>query len=183
MCWTTEESWFDFLLQNVRTPSEAQPAPIQWLPAAAFPGLERPGCKAGHSPPSSAEVKNEWSYTSAPSVCFHNAYRNKFSFARFLQQCSVSVFWVMAPRQCLIGHRRFDRMCFPQLFNLWRQDHHGVWKLRAPVFRWRGSLPSRMEIWTSASILPPLYSKYCPYWLIWIWISVWDRNFSGYLLQ
>jgi len=67
-------------------------------------------------------------------------------------------FWVMAPRQCLIGHRRFDRMWFPQLFNLWRQDHHGVWKLHAPVFRWRGSLPSRMEIWTSASILPPLYS-------------------------
>jgi len=91
MCWTTEESRFDILVQNVRTPSEAQPALIQWLPAAAFPGLERPGCKADHSPPTSAEVKNEWRYTSAPSVCLHNVYRKNFSFVRFSQQCSVSL--------------------------------------------------------------------------------------------
>jgi hypothetical protein len=89
---TTEESWFSFLQRNVRTSSEAQPAPIQLLPAAAFPGLERPGCKADHSPPTSAEVKNEWNYTSAPSVCLHNVYRNNFSFTMFSQQCRVSVF-------------------------------------------------------------------------------------------
>jgi hypothetical protein len=30
-----------------------------------------------HSPPSNVEVKNEWSYTSAPSVCHHDMERDK----------------------------------------------------------------------------------------------------------
>ena len=29
---------------------------------------------------SSAEVKNEWSCTSSPSVCLHGMYRDKFDF-------------------------------------------------------------------------------------------------------
>jgi len=29
----------------------------------SFPGVKRPGHEADHSPPSSAEVKNAWSYT------------------------------------------------------------------------------------------------------------------------
>jgi hypothetical protein len=33
-----------------------------------FLGVKRPGREADHSPPSSAEVKNEWSYNSAPSI-------------------------------------------------------------------------------------------------------------------
>jgi hypothetical protein len=35
--------------------------PIRWVP-----GVKRPGRVADHSPPSSAEVKNTWSYTSTP---------------------------------------------------------------------------------------------------------------------
>ena len=35
------------------------------------PGVKWPGREADHSPPSSAMVKNEWSYTPAPPVCFH----------------------------------------------------------------------------------------------------------------
>jgi hypothetical protein len=34
-------------------------------------GVKRPGRKADHSPPSSAEVKNAWSYTSTPSIRLH----------------------------------------------------------------------------------------------------------------
>jgi len=30
-----------------------------------------PGGKADHSPPSSAEVKNAWSYTSTNPICLH----------------------------------------------------------------------------------------------------------------
>jgi hypothetical protein len=30
----------------------------------SYPGVKRPGLKAEHSPPSSAEVKSAWSYTS-----------------------------------------------------------------------------------------------------------------------
>jgi hypothetical protein len=38
--------------------------PIQWVPGALSLGEKRLGCEADHSPPSSAEVKNAWSYTS-----------------------------------------------------------------------------------------------------------------------
>jgi hypothetical protein len=37
-----------------------------------FPGIKRPGREVDHSPQPSAEVKNEWSYTSNPSICFHD---------------------------------------------------------------------------------------------------------------
>jgi hypothetical protein len=40
--------------------------PIQWVPGALTPGEERLGSEADHSPPSSAEVKNAWYYTSTP---------------------------------------------------------------------------------------------------------------------
>jgi hypothetical protein len=44
--------------------------PIQWVPGALSPGVKRPGREADHSPPSSAEVKNAWSYTSNPQHVF-----------------------------------------------------------------------------------------------------------------
>jgi len=34
----------------------------------SFPGGKRPGREANNSPPSSAEVKNEWSSTSTPNT-------------------------------------------------------------------------------------------------------------------
>jgi hypothetical protein len=40
--------------------------PIQWVTGALSLGIKRPGREADHSPPSSAKVKNAWSYTSAP---------------------------------------------------------------------------------------------------------------------
>jgi hypothetical protein len=38
--------------------------PIQWVPGARSLGVKRPGREADQSPPSSAEDKNSWSYTS-----------------------------------------------------------------------------------------------------------------------
>jgi hypothetical protein len=35
-------------------------------------GLKQPGCEADHLPPSSADVKNVWCYTSTPPVCLHS---------------------------------------------------------------------------------------------------------------
>jgi hypothetical protein len=40
---------------------------------------KRPEREVDHSPPSSAEVKNEWSYTSAPPACLHSVDRNNFT--------------------------------------------------------------------------------------------------------
>jgi hypothetical protein len=49
---------------------DTQP-PIQWVPGALSLGVKRPGREADHSPPSSAEVKNAWSYTSTLPIRLH----------------------------------------------------------------------------------------------------------------
>jgi hypothetical protein len=45
-------------------------SPIQWVPGDISPELKRPGREAGHSPPTSAEVKKMWTYTSTPPYVF-----------------------------------------------------------------------------------------------------------------
>jgi hypothetical protein len=52
------------------TPGPTWP-PIQWVPGALSLGVKRLGREADHSPPSSFEVKNAWSYTSTPPVRLH----------------------------------------------------------------------------------------------------------------
>jgi hypothetical protein len=44
--------------------------PIQWVPGAFSPGVKRPGREVDHSPPTSAEVKKMWFYTSTPPYAF-----------------------------------------------------------------------------------------------------------------
>jgi hypothetical protein len=44
--------------------------PIHWVPGAVSLGVKRSGREADHSPPSSAKVKNAWSYTSIPQYVF-----------------------------------------------------------------------------------------------------------------
>jgi hypothetical protein len=39
-------------------------SPIQWVPGALSPGVKLPERKADHPPPTSAEVKKMWIYTS-----------------------------------------------------------------------------------------------------------------------
>jgi hypothetical protein len=51
-----------FPLSSVSIPAlgPTQP-PVQWVPGGPFPSAKaRPGRDADHSPPSSAEVENEW---------------------------------------------------------------------------------------------------------------------------
>jgi hypothetical protein len=45
--------------------------PIQWIPGAPALEVKRPGRESDHAPPSSAEVKNAWSYTSTPPIRLH----------------------------------------------------------------------------------------------------------------
>jgi hypothetical protein len=54
----------EFLFSIAPRPSlwPTQP-PIQWVPGALSPRVRRPGCETAHSLPSSAEVKNVWSYS------------------------------------------------------------------------------------------------------------------------
>jgi len=63
--WTIGVLWFDsrrglgiFLFTTAsRTALELTRPPVQWVPGALSLGVKRPGREAGHSPPSSAEVK------------------------------------------------------------------------------------------------------------------------------
>jgi len=43
-----------------------------------FKEVKQPGCEVDHSPPSSAEVKNEWSCTSNPPICLHGMEKEGF---------------------------------------------------------------------------------------------------------
>jgi hypothetical protein len=58
--------------------------PIQWVPGALSLGVKRPVREADHSPPSSAEVKNAWRYTSTPQYVFMEwrivKHRDNFTF-------------------------------------------------------------------------------------------------------
>jgi hypothetical protein len=55
--------------------------PIQWVPGTLSLGVKWPGREADHSPPSSCEVKNEWSYTFTPPIRLHGVvHRDNFNF-------------------------------------------------------------------------------------------------------
>jgi hypothetical protein len=45
--------------------------PIQWVLGALSLVVKQLGHEVDHSPPSSAEVKNAWSYTSTPPIRLH----------------------------------------------------------------------------------------------------------------
>jgi hypothetical protein len=46
--------------------------------------VKRLGHKLNHSPPSSAEVKNEWSYTSTHPICLHGKDKENLTFTMII---------------------------------------------------------------------------------------------------
>jgi hypothetical protein len=60
-----------FLFTASRTALGPTQPPIQWVPGAPSLGVKRQRREADHSPPSSAQVRNEWSYTSTPAIRLH----------------------------------------------------------------------------------------------------------------
>jgi hypothetical protein len=46
--------------------------PIQWVSEALSLGVKQSGCEADYSPPSGAEIKNVWNYSSTPIHVFLN---------------------------------------------------------------------------------------------------------------
>lgn len=49
--------------------------PNHWLPEALSPQITFPGCEADHSPPFTAKVEDESSYTSTPPLSLRGMYR------------------------------------------------------------------------------------------------------------
>jgi hypothetical protein len=62
---SAQKGFFLFTIASRPVLGPTQP-PIQWVP-----GVQRTGRESDHSPPSSAEVKNALSYTSAPAIRLH----------------------------------------------------------------------------------------------------------------
>jgi hypothetical protein len=46
----------------------------------SFNGVNQPQHEVDHSPPSRAEVKNEWRYTPIPAICLYAMDRDNFAF-------------------------------------------------------------------------------------------------------
>lgn len=63
------------LLQNVEIDSWTHPA------GASSPNVKRPDLQADHSPPSSTELKNYWSFDSP--LCVRGLWRHRFTFCHF----------------------------------------------------------------------------------------------------
>ena len=67
MIWDWNPGWckrFMYFPKNVQTDCRAIQPPIQCVPSALSVGIKWLEHEADHSPPSSAEVKKEWSHTS-----------------------------------------------------------------------------------------------------------------------
>jgi hypothetical protein len=81
-----------FLFSKTSIPAvESSQRHIQWLPGF-FPGVKRQGREVQHSPASSTDVENEWSYTSPSPVCFHGVNRDinfAFFWIDYLKQMGV----------------------------------------------------------------------------------------------
>jgi hypothetical protein len=59
------------LHHRIQNGSGATHPPIQWEQGVFSLGVELPGREADDSPPSSAKVKNVWSYISIPPIRLH----------------------------------------------------------------------------------------------------------------
>jgi hypothetical protein len=70
-------SWYFSLCHGVQTGSGAHPASCSIGTCGSFPGVKWQGRETDHSLPSSAEVKNAWSYTSTPPICLHGVELSK----------------------------------------------------------------------------------------------------------
>jgi hypothetical protein len=84
-------------------PSPAPQAPVQRALGALSSGLKRPEHDIGHTSPSSANVKNEWSYTSIPptrfrSVHYDNVASDQTDVRATAATCNMSVFCVYTAR-------------------------------------------------------------------------------------
>lgn len=72
------------LVQNIQTSPGSHATSIQYIPGALSSGIEWLGCGANHSLHSS--IKNEWTYSSTPTICIHGMYRNTHTFCDFSVQ-------------------------------------------------------------------------------------------------
>jgi hypothetical protein len=81
---TREQQWHNLVQNTEMFGPGTHPAPYPVGTGGSFLGVKQSGREANHSPPSSAEVKNECSYTSTPQYVVMAwclvMYRDNFTF-------------------------------------------------------------------------------------------------------
>jgi hypothetical protein len=91
--WSGFESWCRlgiFLFTTAsRTALRPTQPPIQRVPGALSLGVKRPGRETDHSPPSSAEVRNAWSYTSTHPIRLYGVVLSKKHRDNFTFICNI----------------------------------------------------------------------------------------------
>jgi hypothetical protein len=96
------------LHHHVQNGSGAHPASYRRILGALSLGIKRSGCEADHSPPSIAEVKNEWSYTSTPQYVFMAwclvKHRDNFAIT------FIFTFYLFILNACSV-HKAFFHIC------------------------------------------------------------------------
>jgi hypothetical protein len=137
--------------------------PIQLVWWAVSSGVKRPGCEADHSPPSSAEVKNAWSYLPTPQYVFMEwclvKHRDNFTFylmiihgkwSHAVLPCSCRIFVAPFTHRYMRGasHRVGGVVQWMQVFNLDRD-------VRIPLVAWRSDLTiySLITLWITSALL------------------------------
>ena len=64
---------------------------MQWVPGFC-PVVKRSECDISHSPPSSVEVKNEWTNTSTSLICFLGVYTDNITFTIYHSSvCHITI--------------------------------------------------------------------------------------------
>ena len=68
----------------------------------SFLGVKLLGHEINNSPPYSAEVKNEWNYISAPTVCLHGMDRENliFPLPSYVEMCECLISVCQALEVC-----------------------------------------------------------------------------------
>jgi hypothetical protein len=74
------------LLQHIQAGRRAHPASYS-IDSGFSSVLKRPRRDVNHPSSSTAEIKNEWSYTSTPPIWLHGVNRDSFTHLYFLSSC------------------------------------------------------------------------------------------------
>jgi hypothetical protein len=69
----------NFHLQNAQTRSGIHIASYSMHRAGSIPGVKHLQFEVNHSLPTSAKIKNRWSYNSTPPICIHSMYTNNLT--------------------------------------------------------------------------------------------------------
>jgi hypothetical protein len=154
------------LLHVVQTVSGPIQPPIQWAPVALFSGLKRPRSEADHSPPSSADIKKTWIYTSTLPYVFMGKWEN----LHCLHPVVYHAWWYLAV-STTINKNKPIKLLTLVLFNgcyMFRSTHGAIFRQLQTIARimWLWCV---VLIWTPPMVSPPYRDGG-----VWVFLRPWE---------